>query len=139
MKPNKKLTFVMAGVLAIAAVATPQIKELLKIGGAVAVVSAFGRDINKGINKLWNRKDSSSVKTKVVVILSVGSGGAAIGAAQVMGPPGLVDKVVAVAQPEANLMGIRLRALIPVSSKNVVDNIKIVDGVAVSGIVDMKL
>lgn len=138
-KRNPKLAFALAGVLAIAALATPQMKELLKIGGTVAVVSAFGKNINNSINKLWNRKEDKKLKTKVVVIFSVGSGGAAVGAAQVMGPPALVDQVVAVAQPEASLMGIRVRALIPVSSKDVIKEIKIVDGVGVSGIVDMKL
>ncbi len=52
-----------------------------------------------------------------------------------------MDKVKAVAQLEQDLFGreIKIRAMIPVSSDNVVNNIRKVDGVAVSGIVDLKL
>jgi hypothetical protein len=136
---KKKLALITAGVLAITAIAAPQLKQILKVGGAVAVVSAFGKDIDKQFNKLWNRKETSRVQTKVVVILSVGNRGQAIGIAQVMGPKADVDKVVAVAQPEFRLHDVRLRALIPVSSKNVVEDIKVVENVGVSGIIDLKL
>lgn len=139
---NKKLVFTVAAALALGAVAGAQFDKILKVGGAVAVVQAFGKDMNNGLNKLIKHKDSSKVKTKVVTILSVGIGrSSAVGAAQVMGPPALVDKVVAVAQPEADLFGrvVRLKALIPVSSKNVIQEIKTVDGVGVSGIIDIKL
>jgi hypothetical protein len=48
--------------------------------------------------------------------------------------------VKAVAQPEAKVFGeLRIRALIPVESKNVIQNIKKVEGVGVTGIVDLKL
>lgn len=57
-----------------------------------------------------------------------------------MGPPSLLDKVVAVAQPEASLLGtVRVKALIPVSSKDVLKGIRVVEGVHVTGIVDIKL
>jgi hypothetical protein len=50
-----------------------------------------------------------------------------------------VEKVNAVASPEINFLGeVRLRALIPVSSKDVT-KIRNVEGVGVSGIVDLKL
>lgn len=138
---NKALVSVV-GVLALAAVAAAQLEQIFKIGGVVAVVSAFGKDMNKGINSLTKHKDSASVKTKVVPILSVGIGrSSAIGAAQVMGAPSQVDKVVAVAQPEADLFGrtVRIRGLIPVSSKDVVKDIKTVDGVGITGLVDIRL
>jgi len=140
MKFNRKLGFALAAILLIAAVATPQLDKIVKVGGAVAVVSAFGKQMNTGIDKLWNRKANPKVKTKVVVILTVGLGtSSAVGAAQVMGPPALVDKVVAVAQPQTTIAGFKIRALIPVSSKNVLSNIRVVDGVGVSGIVDIRL
>ena len=54
-----------------------------------------------------------------------------------------VDKVKAVASPQAELLGreIKVRALIPVNDINIKDpkNIKRVAGVGVSGIVDLKL
>ncbi len=136
---KKKVALLLSGVLLISAIAAPQIKELLKIGGVVAVVNTFGKDINKSFNKLWGREESKAMKTKIVPILSVGKRGNAIGIAQIMGPPRDVDQVVAVAQPELPLMGLRLRALIPVSSKNVVEDIKVVENVGVSGIIDIKL
>ena len=141
-KPNRKIAFALAGLLAFTAVAAPQLEKLIKVGGVLVVVNNFGRQMNDGINKLWGREQSKKMKTKVVPILTVGLNAAnAIGAAQVMGPPGQVDKVVAVAQPEARILGgeLRLRALIPVSSKNVVENIRAVESVGVSGIVDIKL
>jgi hypothetical protein len=116
--------------------------KIIKIGGMALIVDKFGGEMNKGLNKLTKHTDSARIKTKVVTILSVGIGrGNAVGAAQVMGPPEKVDKVVAVAQPEAELFGkeIRLKALIPVSDKNVNKGISTVDGVGVSGIVDIKL
>lgn len=129
----------LSGVLLISALAAPQLKQILKVGGVVAVVNTFGKDINKNFNKLWGRDESRMLKTKVVPILSVGKHGNAIGIAQVMGPPSDVDQVVAVAQPELPMLGIRLRALIPVSSRNVVEDIKVVENVGVSGIIDIKL
>ena len=113
-------------------------KKRTRIGGVVAVVSAFGKDMNNAMNKLWGRKDSDEYKTKVVPIISVGKG-TAIGAAQVMGPENMVDQVAVVAQPETSLMGVRMKALIPVSDKNVNGGLKVVKGVGVSGIVDLKL
>lgn len=136
----KKLAFVIAGVMALTALAAPQLKQILKIGGVVAIVNTFGKDINKQFNNLWKRDENRMLKTKVVPILSVGNKGNAIGIAQVMGPPQSIDRVVAVAQPEFKFLGeLRLRALIPVSSKNVVEDIRAVDEVGVSGIIDIRL
>lgn len=143
MATRKKHIFILLGaVLATTALGGAQLREILKVGGVAAVVSAFGKEINKGINKLQNHEDSKKIATKVVPILSIGiNRSSAIGAAQVMGPPELVKKVTAVAQPEAEILGkeVRLRALIPVSSKDVLKDIRRVDGVGVSGIVDLKL
>lgn len=142
---QNRAALAVAGAVAISAIAFSQIsiKTLLKTGGIVAVVSAFGKDMNNGLNSLWGRKDNADMKTKVVPIISVGSG-TAVGAVQVMGPPRQVDRVVAVAQPELKILGeIRVRALIPVSDKNVKgrkgEGLSIVDEVGVSGIIDLKL
>lgn len=141
MKVNKRVSLIVAGSVLMAAFAAPQLDKLLKVGGVIAAVNAFGKDMDKGINKLWGREHTSKVKTKVVPIYSIGlNTDQAIGAAQVMGPPDKVDTVVAVAQPEAKILGnqVRLKALIPVASKNW-SNIKGVEEVGVSGIVDIKL
>ena len=135
----------MSGVvLSFAALAAAQfsLKNIIKVGGIIAVVNTFGKDINKGINKIASHTDSVKLATKVVPILSIGVGkSSAIGIAQVMGPPDAVARTVAVAQPEADLLGreVRIRALIPVASKDITKGISRVDGVGVSGIVDLKL
>jgi hypothetical protein len=143
---RNKIAWAVAGVMVLTTAAVPQIslKNVLKAGGVIAVISAFGKDMNNGLNKLWGRKADSRVKTKVVPILSIGRG-TAIGAVQVMGPPSKVDRVVAVAQAELGILGneIRLRALIPISDKNVNSKdgsgLSVVDEVGVSGIIDLPL
>lgn len=136
---NKRVAILIVASMLLTTLPAQNIKQILKVGGVLVVVNNFGKDMNKAINKLWGREDGPKLKTKVVPIFTVGSG-TAIGAAQVMGPPSAVDKVVAVAQPEVKFLGeLRLRALIPVSSKNVVENIRAVEEVGVSGIVDIKL
>lgn len=120
-----------------------QIKQVLKILGVGAVVDRFGGDINKEFNKLTGHKDTEKSYTKVVPILTVGlRSRGAIGAAQVMGSKSNVEKVRAVASPEIEMFGeIHLRALIPISTTDVTDakKLKVVDGVGVSGIVDLKV
>lgn len=142
MRFQSRACVVLAGVLALSAIGTTQIKEIIKIVGVGAAVKQFGPQINTAINKLANHKDSSTRATKVVPIISAGiNSRKSIGAAQVMGPKSLVDKVQAVAQLEQDLFGreIKIRAMIPVESQDVVKNIRKVDGVGVSGIVDLKL
>jgi hypothetical protein len=140
MKLNRTIGLAVATLMALSAFAAPQLKELLKIAGVGAAVKQFGPDINKAINGLTKHKDTNTMTTKVVPILSVGVGKGAIGAAQVIGPRSAVSKVQAVAQVEGSLFGeIRFKALIPISSKEVLKDIKRVDGVGVSGIVDLKL
>ena len=125
-----------------AAIGSTQIREIIKIVGVGAAVKQFGPQINSAVNKLANHKDTSTRSTKVVPIISAGiNSRKAIGAAQVMGPKSLVDKVQAVAQLDQDLFGreIKIRAMIPVESQDVVKNIRKVDGVGISGIIDLKL
>jgi len=144
---NKKLVTrisVAVATLAIAAFATAQLMEAIKIIGVGAAVKQFGPQINREFNKLTGHKDTNTNFTKVVPIITIGiNTRGAIGAAQVMGAKKNVDKVQAVAAPEVDLFGreIKIRALIPVASTNITDpkKIKAVDGVGVSGIVDLKL
>lgn len=128
--------------LAVAGIAFGQFREAIKILGVGAAVRQFGPEMNRGLNRLVKHTDTDQSFTKVVPILSIGSRGA-IGAAQVKGSKANVEKVTAVAAPEVGLFGneIRLRAMIPVSDNNFksVDDIKAVNGVGVSGIIDLKL
>ncbi len=143
MKMSRTKLFVVLGTtLALTAIGAPQIRQVIKIIGVGAAVQRFGGDINNAINKLTKHKDTEDKFTKVVPIISVGIGkSSAIGAAQVVGTKARVEQVVAVAQPETDLFGkeIRIRALIPVSSTQVDKGIQAVEGVGVSGIVDLKL
>lgn len=117
-----------------------QLDRILKAGGIAVVVDRFGGDMDRAINRLTNTKPDKNFATKVVPIISAGNG-AYIGAAQVMGRPEQVRRVQAVAQIEGDFMGrdVRLRALIPISTKNPQNRIDRVEGVGVSGIVDIRI
>jgi len=137
---NKKVrTIAIASSLALAALAAPQVGQLIKVIGIGAAVQKFGPEMNKGINKLTDHTDTVRAWTKVVPIISVGSR-KAIGAAQVTGPKADVETVKAVAQLDQNLFGreVKIRALVPIDSKGV-ENIHRVENCGVSGIVDFKI
>lgn len=144
LRPNYRVLMVAAMMLGSAAIGFGQVREIIKILGVGAAVKQFGPDINKAINGLIGHTDSDQAYTKVVPIITIGiNTRGAIGAAQVRGLKKNVDKVKSVASPEAGLFGdeIRVRALIPVATDNPTDakNLKPVEGVGVSGIVDLKL
>lgn len=114
---------------------------VLKGAGIVLLVNKFGGDLNKTINKLTaNKGVAVNEMTKVVPIISIG-GGSYVGAAQVSGPAAKVKLVKAVAQLETNFSGktFRIKALVPVASKDAIKNIKRISGVGVSAIIDIRL
>jgi undecaprenyl pyrophosphate phosphatase UppP len=141
MNVSKPRIALLAGLAGLAALAAADLfTTVLKAGGVAAVVSTFGKDLDKAFDKITQVEEGPDVKTKVVPIISVNLGkSTAVGAAQVSGSPKQVDQVNAVAQPTIKLFGLTLKALIPVASKNVVNNIRRVDGVGVSGIVDIRI
>ena len=115
--------------------------DILKVGGIALVVDKFGPQLDKFINKLTvNTNIPANVGTKVVPIISVGKGGY-IGAAQVMGPKDAVERVKAVAQLEGSFSGrtFRIKALIPVGSKELGGGIKRVQGVGISAVIDVHI
>lgn len=138
----KRIRYVVAlvGLMLMAALAMAQLGSILKGGGIVLLVDKFGSDMNKGLNKLTNTQDTRDVATKVVPIVSLGDKAYA-GAAQVMGPRAKVETVKAVAQLEGAFFhrGVRLRAMIPIATKTPDRNPRRVEGVGVSGLVDIKL
>lgn len=132
------LTAILSSVLAVTAYA--QLGSILKGGGIFLLISKFGPEINRAINSVTKTpNDSEEYRTKVVPIISVGTGKEA-GACQVMGPPEAVEKVQAVAQFESNFrpLSMRLRGLVPISSRNVKE-IRRVPGVGISGLIDVKI
>jgi hypothetical protein len=109
--------------------------SLIKLFGIAWVVDRFADDIDGAINKVLRQKESEiEGATKVVPILRIGEGGgAAVGAAQVMGPAVQVDKVEAVGELELDVGPLRGRALLPVSTKKeLTSSIRGVGGVGVS-------
>jgi hypothetical protein len=142
MRNWQRVAAVGIAVAFLGVVAAAQLGSIVK-GGAIAVaVDKFGREINDAINAATGQKKAgTSQATKVVPILSIGDGGY-IGAVQVTGSKRLVERVRAVAQIEARFRaigGVRIRALVPVSTKTPHKKIERVSGVGVSAIVDFKL
>ena len=144
----KKLVVVtlILAVLAFGAVPAAQaigLGDILKVGGIGFLVDKFAPQLNSFINSLMMQNNATpEFATKVVPILTVGVLGNSgyIGAAQVMGPQNLVDKVQAVVQVESNFNGnmFRVKGLIPIDSKIPV-NFTRVSGVGVSAIIDVRI
>lgn len=148
MRKSSSILAVVTAVTLLAGIAiTPMpssgagIGGILKGAGLVLLVDKFGDQLNDFINKLtFNKGVGIEDRTKVVPIISIGQG-AYVGAAQVSGPAAQIDKVKAVAQMEANMAGktFRIKALVPVETKDVVKDLKRVSGVGVSAIIDVRL
>ncbi len=139
---QKRVLAVLLCGLAATAFAADAFMDLVKIVGVGAAVTQFSPQLNSAINKLTSHQDSNRNTTKDVPIISGGiNSRKAIGAAQVMGPRSLVEKVKAVAQLDQDLFGkeVKIRAMIPIESKEIVKDIRRVEGVGISGIVDLKL
>ncbi|MGM0603506.1 MAG: hypothetical protein ACQESS_09355 [Bacillota bacterium] len=115
--------------------------QLLKTFGIGFIVSEFAEPIDNFINTLTlNNGVQVETATKVVPVVTVGSGTFA-GAVQVSGPAAEIEKVEAVAQLEGDFKdgAFRIRALVPVNTKNPVDikNIERIEGVGVTALVDI--
>jgi hypothetical protein len=130
------------GVAILTPFAVPQIGKIIKVIGVWEVTRKYGGEINDAFNKLIKRDPRTTTSTKVVPIVSGGIGSRqAIGMVQVSGPKLQVDKVKAVAQLEQDLFGkeVRIRAMVPMASETISNNVTPVEQVGVTGIVDFKL
>ena len=117
--------------------------SIIKVAGIGLLVDQFGPQLNSFINTLMAQHNATpDFATKVVPILTVGVLGNSgyIGAAQVMGPQNLVDRVQAVVQVESSFNGnmFRVKGLIPIDSKVPV-NFSRVSGVGVSAMIDVRI
>lgn len=113
--------------------------SIIKVGGIGVLVSKYGDSINEFLNKLLMKNGvGTDYATKVVPVISVGSGGY-IGAVQVVGPSAQVAKVKSVGQLEGSFNNslFRAKALIPLATTDVT-NLSRVQGVGVSAIIDLK-
>ena len=145
---NRKMWTILLVVCMATLVAVPvadaiNIGSILKIAGIGLLVDQFGPQLNSFINTLMAQHNATpEFATKVVPILTVGVLGNSgyIGAAQVMGPQNLVDRVQAVVQVESSFNGnmFRIKGLIPIDSKVPV-NFSRVSGVGVSAMIDVRI
>jgi hypothetical protein len=121
-----------------------QLGGIIKGGAIVLLIDKFGGEINKFVNRLTGGGSANTAEaTKVVPILSAGQGVYA-GAAQISGPKSQVDQVRAIAQIEGKTKiggEVRIKALIPVSTRDVKDQGKLtrIKGVGVSALLDLRL
>lgn len=139
---RKPLAAVMAaGVLFSGAAMAVDLKDLLGVVGGGFLVSAVAGPLNDFINTVtFNRGVKSEAHTRVVPIVSVGTG-TRIGAAQVSGPTSEgVEKTKAVAQLEVTFKDrFRVEILVPIDSTNPLERFRRVHGVGVSAVIDYKL
>jgi len=115
------------------------IGSLLKLGGVLLVVSTFGKDIDKFVNKTLGQNEVKRVgASKVVPIFSIGQG-AYVGAAQVVGVPKQVKLTQAVAAVNITAGNLGGTALFPLSTKKPGKNLDKVSGVGIAAVVDIHL
>jgi hypothetical protein len=116
------------------------LKDGAIIVGGGAAVTLLSKQLNDFINTItFNKGAKFEGYTKVVPILSLGTG-AHIGAAQVGATTqSALDRTQAVGQLEGDFKAIRARALIPIDSLNPIKQFKRVQGVGVTAIIDVKL
>lgn len=115
--------------------------DLVGVVGGGFLVSTVAKPLNDFINTITLNKGAKvEGHTKVVPIVSIGSG-TRIGAAQVAGPKGSsIESTKAVAQIEATFMGrLRVEILVPIDSENPIQRFRRVQGVGVSAVIDFKL
>lgn len=138
---KRVIASIAAGVLLFAgAAAAVDLGDLIGVIGGGLIVGALGTQINDFINTVtFNRGVGTDEETKVIPIVSVGSG-TAIGAAQVAGPKAEVDKVKAVAELSVSFMNrVGVRVLVPIDSTNPLERFRRVQKVGVSAVIDYKL
>lgn len=133
----------LVGLIAVPVAQAITLGDIGKVVGIGFLVDRFGPQLNSFINTLMAQHNATpEFATKVVPILTVGVLGNSgyIGAAQVMGPQNLVDKVQAVVQVESGFNGnmFRVKGLIPIDSKVPV-NFTRVSGVGVSAMIDVRI
>ncbi len=133
------LVFCIMSVAAIPVTHAINLGDILKVGGVAFIVDRFAGPLNNFINTLTAKHNANSnYATKVVPIITLGSGGY-VGAAQISGPQDQVNKTQAAIQIEADFNSqLRVKALIPIDSKNPV-NFSRVQGVGVSALIDVRI
>lgn len=132
--------FVFVAVPPVQAGVVDILKDAAIVYGGGALVKNFATQINDFINTLtFNKGIGYKGYTKVVPIVSIGTG-TRIGAAQVGGvTKEAVDRTKAVGQLEGEFSRVRAKVLVPIDSENPLKQFKRVQGVGVTAIIDVKL
>lgn len=142
MKISKRMAAVLVALslLAGGTALAVDLTDLIGVVGGGFLVSAIAGPANDFINTVtFNQKVGVTETTKVVPIVSIGSG-TAIGAAQVAGPKEAVGRTKAVAQLETAFQGrLRIKILVPMDSENPLQGVRRVQGVGVSAVIDFRL
>jgi len=143
LRAKKSLTLIIVAAALSASVTAAlafDLGGLLKVVGIGYIVSEYGGEMDKAINKALDEREAKAMgATKVVPIISIGQG-LFIGAAQVVGVPKDVKTVQAVTQIETRFDEVRGTLLVPVSTRKPQsrDQIKSVPNVGVSAVIDIK-
>jgi len=123
--------------LSVGAARAIDLGSILKVGGVVFLVNQYGGQIDTFITSaLGERNAAAQGATKVVPILSLGSGGY-IGAAQVVGNPDAVKRVKAVVQVEGNFGSVRAQILLPTETEG--GSPERAKGVGVSAVIEFRI
>ncbi len=113
--------------------------DILKVGGIAFLVSQYDKELDSFITSaLGERGAAAKGATKVVPILSLGSGGY-VGAAQVVGNPDNVKSVKAVIQVEGKIGSFRPRILVPTTTDKVTGSPDRAKGVGVSAVIEFRI
>ena len=144
IKRNFCALFVTIAILAGAGTASASIGGILRDGAAIigggAAVTLLSTQLNDFINTVTlNRGAHFEGFTKVVPIVSFGSG-TRIGAAQIgANTRDAMERTQAVAQLEVTFQRIRISVIIPIDSLNPVQQFRRVQGVGVTAIIDVQI
>lgn len=114
--------------------------KVLKVGGIGFLVKQFGPEINKAINTLLQQKGIRYAgRTKVVPAFAIGSG-AYVGAVQLQGDEGPIDKAKYCAQLEIPVGRFRGKMYVPVNSLTPGKaKLKPIQGVGVAAVIDFRI
>ena len=141
---TKLSLLVLAGLLSLVigvsvARAAFNLGDIIKLGGIAYLVDRYDNQIDNFINRTLGERDAQARgATKVVPILSVGSG-TYVGAAQVVGVPSGVQKTKAVIQLQFQVGDFRATGLVPITTKTASRSPTRQAGVGVSAVVEFRI
>ena len=142
LRSRRAVTLVVVAALASGVASAGLVRGILRGGATKFLVERHGDEVNDFMNKLSkNETYGRGYATKVVNVVSFGKG-MRVGVVQVIGPQAQVARVRAVVQLEGqiSLLDLRVRGLVPINNdRGIFTGVERVEGVGVSGIIDIDL